>query len=651
MKINAGQAPSTLIPEYIGSNFDKVIEVADNIEYIKHIAGMTGLGANVYIGETPPTQPKAGAEWYCTTDGRSYVWYEDVDSGQWVESSPQSTADDPSIVGNFFTLWKRSAAEAGYNLVVGSFEQGGVLKSSIDVLWHAKSNEIYAWSGVFPEGGKIVTAGTDPTTVSSGYVPRTDVVLRSQLYSDSGSDLVKAKHYLPNTIARALTSKLSDIVSVKDFGINCDGSDETDKLKLAIESLKQSGGGTLYFPGYVSISSIELYGSIVGGLVTVSPSKPSICFMSSNNGGIRALSESGSLIKLGSSSYGDLNWSPFFHNFVIDCNEKNITAIDGTATGLNTNNYYIGCSGLSIMAPSGVHSAGIVCGNITDSVLVNLKIQGGLLGVSNAIKIRKAGITLIAPTFAYCNKGVTLYGLSEAQATVMGGEFLGCTYDLYYEYDGTYQNQSIFNGVFLGEKTNSSRYIIGRASANIDIGSLNLISCHFDTMRNDALINFDFGGRISIIGCYCLNIDVNATVYDNTVIFGPYCTVTFLNNTGIVINPNSPAVANYQVNNFTGKNATTIPGGIPIHTNSKLIVTKDGSPYLYGIEAIVSPTLDYGITINDASGSSIIKFYPKSAITSDPFGTTMHLLVNNNGAIVIKQVRVDQSTGYLKVVL
>ena len=31
-----------------------------------------------------------GAEWYCTTDGRTYVWYEDADSGQWVESSPQS---------------------------------------------------------------------------------------------------------------------------------------------------------------------------------------------------------------------------------------------------------------------------------------------------------------------------------------------------------------------------------------------------------------------------------------------------------------------------------------------------------------------------------------------------------------------------------
>ena len=171
MKVNSGQAPSTLIPEYLGSDFDKVITVADNIEtvtevadnldhiktvdnnlgiintvlsnideiattssniedvksvatnidyintvegnienivtvadnitdvatvsdnigYVKGVAeGIEGLPVISYIGDEPPTQPLNGAEWYCTTDGRSYVWYVDNDSGQWVESSPQS---------------------------------------------------------------------------------------------------------------------------------------------------------------------------------------------------------------------------------------------------------------------------------------------------------------------------------------------------------------------------------------------------------------------------------------------------------------------------------------------------------------------------------------------------------------------------------
>ena len=96
MKINAGQASSTLIPEYIGSAFDKIITVADNIAHIKEIAaGIEGLAVNVLIGDTPPTQPTVGAMWYCTLDGRSYIWYEDADSGQWVESSPQSDISTP----------------------------------------------------------------------------------------------------------------------------------------------------------------------------------------------------------------------------------------------------------------------------------------------------------------------------------------------------------------------------------------------------------------------------------------------------------------------------------------------------------------------------------------------------------------------------
>ena len=171
MKVNAGQAPSTLIPEYIGSDFDKVVTVADNIEtvtevadnldhikavdanfgiintvsgnideiviigsniesvksvaanidsintvesnlenivtvtdniadvvtvsdnidYVKDVAeGIKGLPVISYIGDEPPLQPLHGAEWYCTTEGRTYVWYVDADSSQWVESSPQS---------------------------------------------------------------------------------------------------------------------------------------------------------------------------------------------------------------------------------------------------------------------------------------------------------------------------------------------------------------------------------------------------------------------------------------------------------------------------------------------------------------------------------------------------------------------------------
>lgn len=223
MKVNSGQAPSTLIPEYIGSDFDKVVivadnldavkvtgenitaitnvnaaldsintvnehieevtVVADNIDYVKDVAeGIEGLPVHSYIGDEPPTQPKEGAEWYCTKDGRTYVWYKDIDSGQWVESSPQSTVEeDLNNLTNIRALWVRSAAEAGFTLVNGSFEVGGVLTSTAEVMWHKTYNKIYSWVGNYPVGGFVVAPNTDPSLDTTNWVSRTTTFLRDQI--------------------------------------------------------------------------------------------------------------------------------------------------------------------------------------------------------------------------------------------------------------------------------------------------------------------------------------------------------------------------------------------------------------------------------------------------------------------------------------
>ena len=86
-----GCSVPNMVQRYLGTEYDKVKSVADNIDYVKDVAeGIKGLPVISYIGDEPPLQPSHGAEWYCTTDGRTYVWYADADSGQWVESSPQS---------------------------------------------------------------------------------------------------------------------------------------------------------------------------------------------------------------------------------------------------------------------------------------------------------------------------------------------------------------------------------------------------------------------------------------------------------------------------------------------------------------------------------------------------------------------------------
>lgn len=69
-----------------------------------------------------------------------------------------------------------------------TFETGGLLTDCSQAVKHT-DNKWYSWSGVFPEGGKVVTAGTNPATDGSGYIPRVDVLLRGELAA-VGSDVL-----------------------------------------------------------------------------------------------------------------------------------------------------------------------------------------------------------------------------------------------------------------------------------------------------------------------------------------------------------------------------------------------------------------------------------------------------------------------------
>lgn len=82
---------------------------------------------------------------------------------------------------------RRSYAEAGYTLVSGSFEQGGTLTRSSDVLLFESDGKGYSWGGTLP---KVVPQGSTPTTsggIGAGaWVDRTDQTLRQEITAFSG---------------------------------------------------------------------------------------------------------------------------------------------------------------------------------------------------------------------------------------------------------------------------------------------------------------------------------------------------------------------------------------------------------------------------------------------------------------------------------
>ena len=86
---------------------------------------------------------------------------------------------------------RRSYAEAGYALVVGSFEQGGTVATGTDVLLYEAEGKAYSWNGVLP---KVVPPSSTPASTggvgAGAWVDRSDVTLHSELAASGGAGLV-----------------------------------------------------------------------------------------------------------------------------------------------------------------------------------------------------------------------------------------------------------------------------------------------------------------------------------------------------------------------------------------------------------------------------------------------------------------------------
>lgn len=168
-----------------------------------------------------------------------------------IETSEKNIED---LSAQSFEALRRSYAEAGFNLVDGSFEDGGTLTSTSDVLLHKATWATYSWSGVFP---KVVNAGSTPATTggigAGAWVDRSQSTLKDMLSSDSGDmlgiDLFSA--YKLGTIgAHLVPVPGGDNTGVIDSTANFNAS----LLKIAI-----SGGGVLKpIPGIYKILGVVL---------------------------------------------------------------------------------------------------------------------------------------------------------------------------------------------------------------------------------------------------------------------------------------------------------------------------------------------------------------------------------------------------------
>ena len=203
--------------------------------------------------------PGAGVDTleYVRDDG-SFTYYRmRRTDGSYSEEFPVPSASSSTKVLTREAL-RRSYAEAGYNLVDGSFEVGGTLVNANDVLLHEATGK--GFTG--PAGH--VSAGADPT--SGGFVDRSGVLLREVVVvNEANIRNLQMPPSLP-----AITSKNKAIfkpTSVSDcltWVVSRKAQNKNGWVAVAITNsaaapdAQNYGGASNYRPGYVMNGSAFL---------------------------------------------------------------------------------------------------------------------------------------------------------------------------------------------------------------------------------------------------------------------------------------------------------------------------------------------------------------------------------------------------------
>ena len=173
-----------------------------------------------------------------------------------------------------FEALRRTYADAGLTLVDGSFETGGILSSTSEALLHNITAKAYVWSGIFPH---TVAPGTDPTSPGSGYVPRTDVTLRSELASDTGYELIPSVEI----------QRWRDQGDIRGWGAKCDGvTDDTLAWKAVAAHADETGKAIIVPVGTTIITEKIVFNKPVT-LIGAAPSPVTLGYANDGQGETR----------------------------------------------------------------------------------------------------------------------------------------------------------------------------------------------------------------------------------------------------------------------------------------------------------------------------------------------------------------------------
>ena len=347
-----------------------------------------------------------------------------------------------ALYESVYQALKGKAAEAGYNLVRGSFEEGGTLTNTNDVLWYQADGKYYSWAGTFP---KVVAAGATPATsggISAGaWVDRTDVTLRAELAENSSSVLIagktasfiagnqfrtSAKAYgVPLMATGSAVDKLQEMINL-DLPIWLDDGDYLiDKTLLYKDGMDILGPGRLYIvsdSNFTVIAGNYLRNDAAisaSGSVTIDTYKIKLkCRMYFSHSDptkpaypIRFTGLVGSEIDLdfegvSSGSVTDTNMPDFYYNnHGVDVKGSYILTHHNTSNtgGMWVRDVNIGASAHSLSTNIIIKAGTVIKNNGTDEALAFFNPSNGRLrncGVESGVRIKGRGIGLTFLNFS-----------------------------------------------------------------------------------------------------------------------------------------------------------------------------------------------------------------------------------------------------------
>lgn len=229
-----------------------------NSEFDSQILNMGFTRVGTFAVGATLTNPRQTLLWDIADggDGQEYGWSGTFSKIVPPGSTPNTTGGiavgawmsrfDPELKGQVREALRRSYAEAGYNLVDGSFEAGGTLVNANDVLLQERTGK--AFSG--PAG--TVAAGTNPA--SGGFVDKSGELLRHELATSNGATKVRTSDgrtveqrlaALPNEVDAAGTA--AGLVSAHNQDaaahpqLRAFITSEADRAELAAEAASATG--------------------------------------------------------------------------------------------------------------------------------------------------------------------------------------------------------------------------------------------------------------------------------------------------------------------------------------------------------------------------------------------------------------------------